>query len=741
MSHSKKMLVGVFVGVVLLAGSRVDAQESEDAISAVAWNSDSTSLAVGHLNGQIEVTSADGQVQHSLVAHTGRVTELAWHPDGNLLASGSADGSVRIWDTSTSTLIRSYTALTLITGLLWSRDGSQLWAISIGDQPNLLVWNTETGDLISSADVGGLYDPQWNEDGTLLIAGSGGTVPVLVTTRKKIRSKYIRKSEFPIETGEQMFTAAWSPDDVYVAGGTPNGHVRVWNVDTAQLVLDVGGGENYDVSTWQMSLIVELAFTPDGQQIQALDGSGMFRVWDVASSELLKEEQLPVTGTPIYAATFSPDGTYIAYGGEDGELNVASAPSVDVSLAPTFSGNPSKFYIVTREPRTEQNIRIGQTVTIWEVDAVTETSRRLLALAPVLEGETPESLFSERELGLLEKSGDFPPERLDAAWIFSGLEAIAVLDKEHLLIVMSYYVYTVLYRAPYGQYDLQILDLHDGSLTSSLIVDYHASFVEEIWRCVSYVRMASGRFVPNPVTNQFAFTVTPDYGWCGNGLVEQSYLVDYSTSPAQVEVLPFTRELAWSPDGSMLAYAGMTQTEENRWLATYSVRSAALGAEPRVVAQYPADPNYPDPLITWLDPHTIAYQYTDYRTLSDQPVWSAYDLDADQVVFSEGLLKGELYDLDYLYEGKSHLVYRWYGKELDLMLYLAETGIIEVQTLSSYPAPSNSKFRQYVVLGAMDNPALQILRADAGITEFDLSPFVPPGHSLAWVVLGPPHFE
>ena len=131
--------------------------------------------------------------------------------------------------------------------------------------------------------------------------------------------------------GEQMFTAAWSPDDVHVAGGTPNGHVRVWNVDTAQLVLDVGGDRDYDVSTWQMSLIVEMAFTPDGQHIQALDGSGMFRVWDVTSSELLTEEQLPVTGTPIYAAAFSPDETSIAYGGEDGELSITQVPANPVA--------------------------------------------------------------------------------------------------------------------------------------------------------------------------------------------------------------------------------------------------------------------------------------------------------------------------------------------------------------------------------------------------------------------------
>jgi WD40 repeat protein len=79
-----------------------------------------------------------------------------------------------------------------------------------------------------------------------------------------------------------------------------------------------------------------LAFTQDESRIQSVDGSGIFRTWDITSSELLLEEPLFVTGTPIYIAAFSPDGSQIAYGGENGELSIEAVPDLNSpSITPT----------------------------------------------------------------------------------------------------------------------------------------------------------------------------------------------------------------------------------------------------------------------------------------------------------------------------------------------------------------------------------------------------------------------
>ncbi len=401
---------------------------------------------------------------------------------------------------------------------------------------------------------------------------------------------------------------------------------------------------------------------------------------------------------------------------------------------------PGKVYFVTYEPQTEKNRLLGQAATIWETDAISETVRQLLVIDPYV-NRAPREVLPERELRLLEQSEYFPPNISDRALMGQGLDTIALLSKELLLVVTHRELREVMYNTAHGYHDLQILDLRDGSSTSALILEYHESLIDEIWGCAPPVQLKLGRaFSPNPTTEQFAFWVTTDPEYCGNNtFYNKSYfVVDYSTSPAQVEIIPSARELAWSPDGSMLAYTELKRTEQDGWAVDYVVRPAAVGSEPRVVVQHRANADFPDPLITWLDLHTIIYQYTDYQTLSERPVWSAYDLETEQVVFSDELLEGEVRNLDYLYDGKLHLTYRWYGRQLRLMRYMADGGLVEAQTHPLSPQFSNSQFRQYVILGSLDNSLLHILKTDMSITDFDLSSFIPPEHRLAQVVLGPP---
>ena len=159
-----------------------------------------------------------------------------------------------------------------------------------------------------------------------------------------------------------------------------------------------------------------------------------------------------------------------------------------------------------------------------------------------------------------------------------GLDTIALLSKELLLVVTHRELREVMYNTAHGYHDLQILDLRDGSSTSALILEYHESLIDEIWGCAPPVQLKLGRaFSPNPTTEQFAFWVTTDPEYCGNNtFYNKSYfVVDYSTSPAQVEIILSPR-VAWSPDGSMLAYTELKRTEQDGWAVDYVVRPAAV---------------------------------------------------------------------------------------------------------------------------------------------------------------------
>jgi WD40 repeat protein len=80
--------------------------------------------------------------------------------------------------------------------------------------------------------------------------------------------------------------------------------VKLWDLETKQVkrVLDGAGGNSYDV-----------AFSPDGKLLAAINGYNTLRLWDAATGEELARQPLP----GAYALAFAPDGRTIAVGSGD----------------------------------------------------------------------------------------------------------------------------------------------------------------------------------------------------------------------------------------------------------------------------------------------------------------------------------------------------------------------------------------------------------------------------------------
>jgi AAA-like domain/WD domain, G-beta repeat len=87
---------------VLQGNSCTELGRSGRRISALAWNANSTRLAVGSSLGSVQVYNRRGSLDCDLTflieipAHTASVTSIVWQ--GDLLSTGSSDGSARTWD-------------------------------------------------------------------------------------------------------------------------------------------------------------------------------------------------------------------------------------------------------------------------------------------------------------------------------------------------------------------------------------------------------------------------------------------------------------------------------------------------------------------------------------------------------------------------------------------------------------------------------------------------------------------
>ena len=99
--NDEVLLVDVLTGAVLRRGQV--AETKEQAIQAVEWSADSTSVLAGSTGGWLHVVSAttlEPVVPRRLITG-GWVTDLETSPDGRVLASTGFDGDVTLWDTTT----------------------------------------------------------------------------------------------------------------------------------------------------------------------------------------------------------------------------------------------------------------------------------------------------------------------------------------------------------------------------------------------------------------------------------------------------------------------------------------------------------------------------------------------------------------------------------------------------------------------------------------------------------------
>jgi WD40 repeat protein len=254
---------------------------AEAQLRSVAWSPDGTMLAAGGGtpgNGYVFIWNVEtGEKLHTLHGHDEHVNTIAWAPDGTLLASGSDDHKVIIWDAHAGAKIRTLEARWVNT-VAWSPDGSKLAAAHSGD---VTIWDAETGERIRT-----LLGPEgvaecvaWSPDGTRLVSGHNDeTVRV-----------------WNAETGEQLLvlrgpamvnSVAWSSDGKYLASGSNTSSIIIWDAETGERVNLLEGH-----SFW----VYAVAFSPDSQMLGS--GScaeedfggycprGEIIVWDIKTGE------------------------------------------------------------------------------------------------------------------------------------------------------------------------------------------------------------------------------------------------------------------------------------------------------------------------------------------------------------------------------------------------------------------------------------------------------------------------
>lgn len=277
-------------------------------IRSLAFSPDSLRLAIGSLDGMIQLWEvASGALLWSSW-HSNNVTRLAFSPDGKVLASAGNDSTVRLWDSQQGTLLQALPHPGPVFAITWSPD--RRWLASGDSEGVVRLWEVqETNPAACVQTFFGYTD--WvralcfSPDSRLLASGSNDG--------KVILWDIVNGTIHQMLAGEmdRIQNVTWSPNGQLIASSGLDRAIWLWQV-----------GQEYPRAVLQghTASINGLAFTPDSDSLLSGSGDGSLRVWDVLHGQTVRLIQGYISA--LYDLDWSPDGTQIIVGGANGQVTV-----------------------------------------------------------------------------------------------------------------------------------------------------------------------------------------------------------------------------------------------------------------------------------------------------------------------------------------------------------------------------------------------------------------------------------
>lgn len=130
----------------------------------------------------------------------------------------------------------------------------------------------------------------------------------------------------------EIYSLTFSPDGRRLVSGSGDKTARMWDLETGSCVFtltidDITIAENGPVDAGVTSVV----FSPDGKFLAAGSLDTVVRIWDAETGQLL--DKLKGHMDSVYSVAFSPDGRYLVSGSLDKTLKMFDIQSLRNALA------------------------------------------------------------------------------------------------------------------------------------------------------------------------------------------------------------------------------------------------------------------------------------------------------------------------------------------------------------------------------------------------------------------------
>lgn len=236
------------------------------------FSPDERQLAVAHQEDLLLYDLASGDMQHRLRGHEEYVACAAYAPDGRWLVSTGEDSSLRKWDARRGVLLAHRAAAH--SRWIWRvrvlPDGERL--LTLGADGLLAAWDADLNRLDQQqAHAASAWGLALHPDGTLIATSS--SLPQEGIRLWRIQGPHLESLlTLPMPHQRDVEALAFSPDGRYLAAGSFDASISLWEVATQTLLHLLHGHEDK---------IYDLRWNGAGLFSASVDGT--IRRWDAAS--------------------------------------------------------------------------------------------------------------------------------------------------------------------------------------------------------------------------------------------------------------------------------------------------------------------------------------------------------------------------------------------------------------------------------------------------------------------------
>ncbi len=277
---------------------------------SVVFSPDGKYLGAGLFSGKLVLwrLPSGEQVWCNSSAHRNWVSAVTFSPDGRLLASASHDKSVGLWEVSTGEPYRKLSALQFeAVALAYSPNGERM-AVAYTDEC-LRIWNARTGAL--ERQMAGVpkdvRSVAFSRNGRMLSLSSKKVEADWDAESGKLLHMEAKDGDVG-RTCAPPRTEALSPNGRMAAVSQDwKGQIELRTPDLQQILKALPEIDEED-------FVVALRFSPDGAMLAAGYSGSRVRLWDVETGELVQLMRSHANSNSHLA--FSPDGSLLAVGGD-----------------------------------------------------------------------------------------------------------------------------------------------------------------------------------------------------------------------------------------------------------------------------------------------------------------------------------------------------------------------------------------------------------------------------------------